>query len=98
MYFITLALTEKKDQAPQHMAAHNEWIAKGFDEGAFLLTGSLKPQGGGAILAVAQDLALLSERIAADPFVREGIVTANIQQIAPGRTDARLMFLKDVSP
>lgn len=94
MYIITLNLTEKKSKAAEYMAAHNEWIAKGFDDGAFLVVGSLKPQGGGAILAVANNRAQLEERLAADPFVAEGIATPHIQEVAPGRTDARLAFLK----
>ncbi|WP_394199251.1 hypothetical protein [Litoreibacter albidus] len=30
----------------------------------------------------------------ADPFVREGIATAQIQEVSPARTDQRLSFLK----
>ncbi|WP_415401293.1 YciI family protein [Tateyamaria sp. SN3-11] len=95
MYIITLTLTALKSKAPDFMAAHNDWIAQGFDDGVFLLVGSLKPQGGGAILALGTDMALLEHRVAQDPFVREGIATPHIQQVAPGRVDARLAFLKD---
>lgn len=94
MYIITLSLTEKKNKAAEYMAAHNEWIANGFDDGAFLLVGSLKPQSGGAILAVASSRDQLEERVAADPFVAEGIATPHIQEVAPARTDTRLAFLK----
>lgn len=97
MYIITLNLTEKKADAPAHMADHNAWIAQGFEDGVFLVVGSLKPQGGGAILAVAEDITDLEARVAADPFVSKGIATPHIQQIAPARTDARLSFLKDVA-
>lgn len=97
MYIITLDLTDKRTEAPAHMAAHNAWIAQGFEDGVFLLVGSLKPQGGGAILAVAEDRADLEARVAADPFVREGIATPHIQHVAPARTDARLSFLKVVA-
>lgn len=93
MYIVTLSLTAQKSKAPEFMAAHNAWIARGFDEGVFLLVGSLKPQGGGAILAVGSDRAALEQRIAADPFVQEGIAIPEIQEIAPARTDERLSFL-----
>jgi hypothetical protein len=36
----------------------------------------------------------MEARVAADPFVREGIVTAEITGLTPARTDARLGFLK----
>jgi hypothetical protein len=35
----------------------------------------------------------LEQRIAADPFVQEGIAIPEIQEIAPARTDERLSFL-----
>lgn len=95
MFIITLILTEKKSQAKDFMAAHNEWISKGFDDGLFLLVGSLKPQAGGSILAVAESRELIETRIAEDPFVREGIAKAHIQQVSPARTDARLSFLQE---
>ncbi|GAA0464578.1 YciI family protein [Parasphingorhabdus litoris] len=95
MFIITLNLTEKKDKAGQFMAAHNEWIAQGFAERAFLLVGSLKPQNGGAIIAVANDRLQVEARVAADPLVREGIAVPHIQEIAPARTDSRLSFLQD---
>ena len=45
------------------------------------------------ILAHGEDRAALEARIAADPFVAEGIVAPEILEVAPGRTDARLAFL-----
>ncbi|MCZ4254139.1 hypothetical protein O4H53_01220 [Sulfitobacter sp. G21635-S1] len=97
MYIVTLFLTAQKSKASEFMAAHNAWIARGFDEGAFLLVGSLKPQGGGAILAAGSDRAALEQRIADDPFVQEGIAIPEIQEVAPARTDERLSFLTAAS-
>lgn len=95
MYIITLTLTEKKSMAPDFMAAHNQWISRSVDAGMFVLVGSLKPQGGGAILAIAPDMETVSAHVAEDPFVSEGIVTPHIQEVAPAITDTRLAFLKD---
>lgn len=94
MFIITLTLTDKKSPAKEYMAAHNEWISNGFAEGIFLLVGSLKPQGGGSILAIAESRELIETRIAEDPFIREGIALAHIQEVSPARTDARLSFLQ----
>ena len=77
------------------MAGHNEWIAQGVGDGVFLVVGSLRPEGGGAIIAQGEDRALIEARVAADPFVREGVVTVEIQEVAPARTDERLSFLLD---
>ncbi|MGI9574788.1 hypothetical protein ACRYJU_11965 [Alloalcanivorax xenomutans] len=37
----------------------------------------------------------LKERVGEDPFVREGVVSAEIIEIEPGRADPRLRFLAD---
>ncbi len=97
MYIITLTLTDLKTKAPDFMAEHNSWIKQGVADGVFVLVGSLIPQGGGAILALSPDADSLSARIAADPFVREGIVQAHIQAIEPAVTDPRLSFLQSTA-
>lgn len=93
MFVVLLKFAERKDLARQFMAAHNAWIQRGFDEGVFLMTGSLQGGGGGAILAANQSMAQLQARIAADPFVAEGVVLPEVHEITPSRTDARLDFL-----
>lgn len=98
MYFITLELTDKKSDATKFMAAHKDWINQGFADGAFLMVGSMKPQGGGAILASGETSEEVASRIAADPFVQQGIVKPQIQEIAPTRTDERLSRLIEAAP
>lgn len=93
MYVITLRFADKT-RAPQFMDAHNAWVKRGFDEGVFLLVGSLQPNAGGAILARAIPQQEIEARVQDDPFVAEGIVSAEILAITPGRTDERLAFLK----
>lgn len=93
MFIITLRFADKA-KAPQFMEAHNAWIKSGFDDGVFLLAGSLQPNAGGAILAHNAQRADIESRVQGDPFVAEGVVRAEILEIAPGRTDERLTFLK----
>jgi uncharacterized protein YciI len=93
MFIVTLRFADKT-KAPQHMDGHNAWIKHGFDEDVFLLVGSLQPDAGGAILAHNISRAGLEARVEEDPFVAEGVVTADILEITPGRTDERLAFLK----
>jgi hypothetical protein len=66
-----------------------------FDDGVFLLVGSLQPDLGGGILAPGTSLSDLQSRVNGDPFVAEKVVSAEILEIAPWRTDARLGFLLD---
>ncbi len=77
------------------MAGHNTWLARGFEEGVFLLAGSLKPGLGGSILAHNATLAELEARVAEDPFVQEKVVLAEILEIEPAKADDRLSFLLD---
>ena len=75
------------------MDGHKAWIARGFDDGVFLVVGSLKPSGGGGVLAHGTSLSDLQERVDADPFVVQRVVTAEIIEIAPARAVARMEFL-----
>jgi uncharacterized protein YciI len=93
MFLVTLKFADKA-KAPQFMNGHNAWIKRGFDDGVFLLAGSLQPNAGGAIVAYNAARADVEARVKEDPFVAEGVVTADILEIAPGRTDDRFAFLK----
>jgi uncharacterized protein YciI len=77
------------------MAGHNAWLRRGFEDGLLLLAGTVQPAVGGALLANGATRDLLEAFVAQDPFVAEGVVTAEILDIAPGRTDTRLAFLND---
>lgn len=93
MFVIQLKFAEGRARAAEFMEAHNAWLRQGFEDGVFLLSGSLQPRNGGAILAHDLTRDELEQRVAADPFVAEGIVSSEIIEIAPGRADERLQFL-----
>jgi uncharacterized protein YciI len=93
MFIITLKFADKT-KAPQFMDGHNAWLERGFDDGVFLLAGSLRPNAGGAIIGHNASRADVEARVQQDPFVVEGVVGADILEVAPGRTDDRLAFLK----
>jgi uncharacterized protein YciI len=77
------------------MEGHNEWIRHGFDDGIFLLVGSLQPNLGGGIVAHNLTLSDLQIRVNNDPFVSENVVSAEILEITPSKADERLKFLLD---
>lgn len=91
--FVVLLKFADKGRAGQFMEGHKEWIERGFDDGVFLLVGSLQPGLGGVIVAHKTSLADLQSRVNADPFVVEKVVSAEILEIAPSRADERLNFL-----
>jgi uncharacterized protein YciI len=82
MHLITLRFGAEKARAAEFMAGHNAWLQRGFDEGAFLASGSLPGGAGGFVLARGLGL---EARVEADPFVAEGIVIAEIQALPATR-------------
>ena len=95
MFVILLRFSSDKAQAAQFMDSHNAWLKRGFEDGIFLLAGRLQPDSGGGILAHNTSLSDIQARVDADPFVAENVVSAEILEITPGRTDQRLGFLQD---
>jgi uncharacterized protein YciI len=93
MFIVLLKFADNKGQAGHFMEGHKAWIKRGFDDGVFLLVGSLRPDLGGGIVAHNTSLSDLQSRVNADPFVVESVVSAEILEIAPAKTDERLAFL-----
>ena len=93
MFMVLLKFSANKDRAGQFLAGHKDWIKRGFDDGVFLLAGSLRPDLGGGIVAHNTSLSDLQRRVDDDPFVAEKVVSAEILEIAPSRADERLGFL-----
>lgn len=93
MFVVLLNFSTNKNRASEFMEGHKDWIKRGFDDGVFLLVGSLKPDAGGGIIAHDTSLADLQRRVNDDPFVVENVVNAEILEITPARADDRLKFL-----
>lgn len=95
MFVVTLKFSSNKGQSSQFMDGHKAWIKRGFDDDVFLLVGNLQPNLGGGIVAYNTSLSDLQRRVNDDPFVAEKVVSADILEIAPSRTDDRLEFLRN---
>lgn len=93
MFIVLLRFAGREDRAREHMDGHRAWIERGFDDGVFLLVGSVQPRLGGALLAHGTSLAALEARVQEDPFVAQEVVTAEKIEIAPSRAEERLTFL-----
>ena len=93
MFIVLLRFSSNKASAPDHMAEHNAWLKQGFDDGVFLLAGSIEPGQGGAILAHDVSADDLAARIDNDPFVAEDVVIADVVEISPKQAAGNLQFL-----
>jgi len=93
MFIILLKFSDNKGRANQYMDGHKAWIKSGFEDDVFLVVGNLQPKLGGAIMAHNSTLLDMQNRVSADPFVAQNIVSAEIIEIMPAKTDERLKFL-----
>ena len=93
MFIILLRFSSNKALAGQFINEHKTWLNHGFDDGVFVLAGSIQPGLGGTVIAHNCSLSEIQARVDTDPFVQENIVTAEILEIEPGRSDSRLAFM-----
>ena len=93
MFIVLLKFSDNKATAPDHMAGHNAWLKQGFDDGVFMLAGSIEPGQGGAILAGNVSREGLGALVKSDPFVIEDVVTAEIVEVSPKKAIEGLQFL-----
>jgi len=94
MFIVLLRFSAGRARAGELLEAHKDWLQRGFADGVFVLAGSLLPGLGGGIVAHGVTRAELEARVTDDPFVREDVVRAEILELAPSKTDARLDFLR----
>jgi uncharacterized protein YciI len=93
MFIAFLKFSKNKHQAADLLARHNEWIKSGLADGVFLLVGSLQPGLGGAIVAHNTTREELEVRLEDDPFVARDVVTVELFEVSPAKSDPRLAFL-----
>jgi uncharacterized protein YciI len=93
MYIVLLRFSGAKAKAVEFMEGHKAWIKRGFDDGVFVMTGTLQPNQGGLVVAMNTSRTDLDKRVSADPFVAEGVVKAEILEVTPSRAHERLSWL-----
>lgn len=93
MFIVLLKFAGDRAAAGRLMDGHNAWLRRGFDDGVFLLAGTLQPGLGGGIVAHNTARPELDARLAEDPFMAERVVSAEIIELAASKADARLEFL-----
>ena len=93
MFLIQLEFSTNKPEAPRYMEGHNAWLRRGFEDGIFLASGSLRTHQGGAVLAANTSLEALHEQVAQDPFVEHDVVRATIVEFGVAKAAPRLEFL-----
>lgn len=93
MFVILLKFSTHKAKAGQFMERHNSWLRDGFEKGVFLLSGSIHPKAGGAVLAHNVTSEQMQAIVNEDPFVAEDVVAAEIVEISASKSIPELEFL-----
>jgi uncharacterized protein YciI len=96
MFIVLLKFSGQKDRAAALMPAHKEWLQRGFDDGVFLLTGSIQPGLGGTIIVHGPSRADLDARLAdAQRDAKETTARANAWRLeqALAMRDQALIFV-----
>jgi uncharacterized protein YciI len=76
---ITLRYVVPLEEVDQHMQAHVAWLAKGYAEGIFLVSGRQVPRIGGVILTRGHKREV-EALVATDPFVSSGAAVADVTE------------------
>ena len=85
LYIVILSYMRPLNEIDAHLPEHIEWLDKGYAEGVFLASGRRIPRIGGVIIAKAESLESLQERMREDPFQRLGLSKADILTFEPSR-------------
>lgn len=93
MFIIFLKFSANRSSAGRYMDGHNAWLREGFEQGVFVLSGSIQPTAGGAVLAHNTTAEQIQAMVDADPFVAEDVVTAEIVEVAASKSIPALEFL-----
>jgi uncharacterized protein YciI len=68
---------------------HARWVAEGYGNGTFLVSGRQSPPVGGAMVFVARDHRSAQELVRSDPFVHRGIAEYELTEFVPSADERR---------
>lgn len=94
MFIIILTYTKPLEEVDRHLADHKDWVKQGFDDGVFVLSGGQRPRVGGALIAIGGDRKAIDDRVQSDPFVRNGVASAQVLEVVPSTLDDRVSLLR----
>jgi uncharacterized protein YciI len=78
MFVVVLTYTAELDAIDAAMRRHVAWLKRGYADGVFVVSGRQVPRTGGVIVAQGVSRAELEARVAEDPFVADGLATAEV--------------------
>ena len=95
MFVVTLSYTAPLEQIDAQLAAHREWLDRGYADGVLLASGAQVPRTGGVLLARAESREALDAVLAEDPFNKAGLATYQVVRFTPTKTAEELASLRE---
>jgi len=63
-----------EERAPELIAAHRQFLQRGYDQGRFLLSGPSVPPKGGVLIARAESIDELNDYLADEPYCKAKVM------------------------
>ena len=92
MFIVLPQVFGQQRQGREVHGRHVDWIKRGYEDGVFLLTGSLQPAWAAGSWPTTLRVRSWRAWVEADPFVAENVVAAEILEIDPSKARAATRF------
>lgn len=83
LYVVVLRYIRPLEDVDAHMAAHRDYLYRGYAAGRFLASGPQEPRQGGILLARAPSRDTLLDWLAEDPFHQAGVAAFEVLAFQP---------------
>lgn len=93
MFIVFLRHSDNQAGAKSWRAAQRQWNARGFNDKVFLVAGELPDEQGLCFIAHGESHEALQTRMAAAPFIVQGVAELEIVEVTPTRAATALAFL-----
>ncbi|WP_412538240.1 YciI family protein [Longispora sp. K20-0274] len=85
MFIVTLTYTAPLTEIDARLTEHNDWLDRHYSAGLFVGSGRRVPREGGVIVVRDADRDVLDAALAGEPFLRDGVATAQVVEFSPSR-------------
>jgi len=85
MFVMTVTYTKPMDEVNAHLEAHRAFLAKGYEDGALMMSGGQNPRVGGIIIGRFDDKAVAQAFVASDPFYINDVASYEIVEFVPSK-------------
>ncbi len=82
-FLIHMTYTKPIEVVQEYTDRHRAYLRTKFDEGILLFSGPRVPRTGGVIFGKAEDVSVIEQMIAADPFRTNDIAAYEVIEVAP---------------